>query len=544
MLLSRATPTLSGQQVGSFTSVAATTMTANTGTISGVAHLTTIMGTGISDSLVLASSTTAASAAAVSNCWAGCVHTSGGVVSGTLAVSNLNVLGTYMTVNATEVVSSNMVVTNFGTGPALSVTQSETGVYGAQPVATFSAGSNVGLVVTNSGGVAVGKSTASYALDVSGVVSATSFVGSGALLTGISSGGSGAGMFKNRVVNGDMQINQYGIANGYHNNGAFSAPEFFYGAASSTGSTQTASTYVCDRFCVFRDTYAAGLRCTQGWYTNTIDGQNITYAATQQPFIDTGSLYYALIKRTASDTSTANINMRYAFELLDTYDIYNTTVTMSFYYKMGANFSGTALNYGFITGAAEGLQRGATSVTNTYGTTAAPSTSWVRVSYSTTLPSISTTNLYLGLYFYYTPSGTAGSADSIYITGVQLEKGSSMTSFEWCPYATKLDICQRYYKSFGTSDMLTGMNGSSSSMMFPLLLSPNMRIPPTTIIYPSGNAGTVSAYGVAGTATALTIAESTVSTALIFATCSSLTTNTGPLILNANIGSIGISAEM
>jgi len=123
MLLSRATPTLSGQQVGSFTSVAATTMTANTGTISGVAHLTTIMGTGISDSLVLASSTTAASAAAVSNCWAGCVHTSGGVVNGTLGVSNLNVLGTLMTVNATEVVSSNLNVVNYGTGPALSVTQ-------------------------------------------------------------------------------------------------------------------------------------------------------------------------------------------------------------------------------------------------------------------------------------------------------------------------------------------------------------------------------------------------------------------------------------
>jgi len=194
MLLSRATPTLSGQQVGSFTSVAATTMTAHTGTISGVANLTNIQGTGISDSLVLSSSTTAASAAAVSNCWAGCVHTSGGIVSGTLGVSNLNVLGTFMTVNATEVVSSNMVVSNFGTGPALSVTQSETGVFGAQPVATFNAGSNVGLVVTNSGGVAVGKSTASYALDVSGdIATSGKFRGDGSLLVNLPSSGSSSG---------------------------------------------------------------------------------------------------------------------------------------------------------------------------------------------------------------------------------------------------------------------------------------------------------------------------------------------------------------
>jgi len=140
MLLSRATPTLSGAQVGSFTTVAATTLTAGTGVITGVAHLTTIMGTGISDSLVLSSATTAASAAAVSNIWSRCVHTSGGVISGTLGVSNLNVMGT----------------------------------------------------LTAGGNVAIGKGVATYALDVSGAVSATSFVGSGALLTGIASGGGGS----------------------------------------------------------------------------------------------------------------------------------------------------------------------------------------------------------------------------------------------------------------------------------------------------------------------------------------------------------------
>jgi len=441
--------------------LAFTTMTANTGTISGVAHLTTIMGTGISDSLVLASSTTAASAAAVSNCWAGCVHTSGGVVSGTLGVSNLNVLGNFMTVNATEVVSSNLNVVNYGTGPALSVTQSETGVFGAQPVATFVAGSNVGLVVTNSGGVAVGKSTASYALDVSGVVSATSFVGSGALLTGISSGGSGAGMFKNLVINGDMQINQYWVAwypalSVYINiHGQWLGTSTIWDEAMSptgtipvcsTGSTQATSCYVVDRFCVYRDGYTAGV-CTQGWNNVAFNGiVDLSQAASMLPFTDAGIYYYIMMGRNAGDSTTANINMRYAFELMDSAPIYSKTVTLSFYYQCGANFSGSNINYGLIMGAGEGLQRGAVTVTNTQGTTASPSSSWVRVSFTTTLPVVTSSNQYLGLYFYYTPSGTAGDNDYVSITGVQLEKGSSATTFEYCPFATKLSLCQRYCK--------------------------------------------------------------------------------------------------
>ena len=63
-----------------------------------------------------------------------------------------------------------------------------------------------------------------------------------------------------------------------------------------------------------------------------------------------------------------------------------------------------------------------------------------------------------------TPSGTAGtwaSADytsatgavsvvgtsgaTFYITGVQLEKGSTATSFDYRPYGTELALCQRYY---------------------------------------------------------------------------------------------------
>ena len=46
--------------------------------------------------------------------------------------------------------------------------------------------------------------------------------------------------------------------------------------------------------------------------------------------------------------------------------------------------------------------------------------------------------------------GTSGA--TFYITGVQLEKGSTATSFDYRPYGTELALCQRYYESIPCSD--------------------------------------------------------------------------------------------
>ena len=43
--------------------------------------------------------------------------------------------------------------------------------------------------------------------------------------------------------------------------------------------------------------------------------------------------------------------------------------------------------------------------------------------------------------------GTNGA--TLYITGVQLEKGSTATSFDYRPYGTELALCQRYYEVHG-----------------------------------------------------------------------------------------------
>jgi hypothetical protein len=44
---------------------------------------------------------------------------------------------------------------------------------------------------------------------------------------------------------------------------------------------------------------------------------------------------------------------------------------------------------------------------------------------------------------------TATSGATFYITGVQLEKGSAATSFDYRPYGTELALCQRYFIQYG-----------------------------------------------------------------------------------------------
>jgi hypothetical protein len=93
------------------------------------------------------------------------------------------------------------------------------------------------------------------------------------------------------------------------------------------------------------------------------------------------------------------------------------------------------------------------------------------------------------------------------ITGVQLEKGSVATSFDYRPYGTELQLCQRYYtKSYeigvvpatatklnivGGPMGLYGIWAGLSSISFPV----QMRTAPTFVYYDSaGNVSKVSAY--------------------------------------------------
>ena len=73
--------------------------------------------------------------------------------------------------------------------------------------------------------------------------------------------------------------------------------------------------------------------------------------------------------------------------------------------------------------------------------------------------------------------GTSGA--TFYITGVQLEKGSVATSFDYRPYGTELSLCQRYYQKF-TPTSFRGYNvGAGNALSSQIKNATTMRSSPT-----------------------------------------------------------------
>jgi hypothetical protein len=71
---------------------------------------------------------------------------------------------------------------------------------------------------------------------------------------------------------------------------------------------------------------------------------------------------------------------------------------------------------------------------------------------------------------------------TFYITGVQLERNTTATPFEWLPYGTELALCQRYYQP-----VLSATGGASSATAVNLSVSyTSMRTNTPTFTTPSG----------------------------------------------------------
>jgi hypothetical protein len=68
---------------------------------------------------------------------------------------------------------------------------------------------------------------------------------------------------------------------------------------------------------------------------------------------------------------------------------------------------------------------------------------------------------------------TATSGATFYITGVQLEKGSTATSFDYRPYSAELAMCQRYYEKTYSTTVASGSNDSNGYYSFTATSNPN-----------------------------------------------------------------------
>ena len=180
--------------------------------------------------------------------------------------------------------------------------------------------------------------------------------------------------------------------------------------------------------------------------------------------------------------------------------------------------------------------------------------------------------LYFGLGVGSTYSGTAGSwaaagyrsatgATSVvgtngatfYITGVQLEKGSTATSFDYRPYGTELQLCQRYYEIIqpaqGYQMLASGFVTATTNGAF--FLSYLIKRTSPSFTFTAGNTFVVNNGADTATAvTAIAINGGRIGTqsANVFATVASGLTVGNGCTLNAGATaascSINISAEL
>jgi len=95
-----------------------------------------------------------------------------------------------------------------------------------------------------------------------------------------------------------------------------------------------------------------------------------------------------------------------------------------------------------------------------------------------------------------------------YITGVQLEKGSTATSFDYRPYGAELALCQRYFeKSYqqGTSIGSSGTGNTGQTLYIGTgnIVGSGDKLPNTTFMVTKRTAPTVNTWSPNGTANTL-----------------------------------------
>jgi hypothetical protein len=301
-------------------------------------------------------------------------------------------------------------------------------------------------------------------------------------VSGVSLGAGNATVFKNRIINGDMRIDQRN-------------------AGASTNNVASSFTYCLDRW----GTY--GTSATK--FSIQQNAGSVTPPA--------GFINYLGITSLASTTPSATDEyiLSQRIEGLNVADLgwgtaFAKTITLSFqvYSSLTGTFGGalqnSAQNRFYVFSYSIPVANTWTSISvtiagDTTGTWLTTSGIGIRVVFD-----LGTGSTYKGAAgswgttFY---DGVTGGTNVIstnaatwYVTGVQLEVGSSATGFEYVDYTTQLAMCQRYYQISTSNNVdirvYSGANGST--YIIPASFPVTMRTNPTVAIVSFSNVGGVS----------------------------------------------------
>jgi hypothetical protein len=260
----------------------------------------------------------------------------------------------------------------------------------------------------------------------------------------------------------------------------------------------------------------------------------------------TGLPFFARAQRTAGQGAGGGYFLGQIIESNNIQDLQGQTITVSFWARAGANYSAGSnllyVNSRTGTTADQGLTSlvsGWTGAVN-QNVPVTLTTSWKYFTATFTLDS----NIQeLSIFFNCPSTGTAGAADYFDITGVQLEKGSTATSFDYRPYGQELALCYRYYQQY-QNPMCRGVFVNTTQIGRVGMPIPEMRTAPTVALI-----GTLEIYDGAavGTITSLSAGYSRVNGFEFDATRATGTFTGGrpAIIYNGTTnGSITLSAEL
>ena len=346
--------------------------------------------------------------------------------------------------------------------------------------------------------------------------------------TGTSTGYYG---FKNRIINGAMVIDQRNAG------------------ASVTVNSNSQYFYDVDRF------YGIG-QSTDGVFTL----QQNTSVPTGQGFVN--SMKVTITTADASIGATQYYWIGQAVEGYNVADLqYGTanakTVTLSFWVNCSVTgtFSGCFMNsasdrsYPFtytISTANTWEQKTITIAGDTTGTWL--TTNGIGISVQWSLGSGSsrsgTANTWAAARYHGATGATAlisTLSATLYITGVQLEKGSTATSFDYRPYGSELQLCQRYCYSDNSSLNANTQFGSGYINSATLGLAV-IKFPVTLRASPTFTASGSFQFNTPATAfpiTALTQNQSGINLSLLQGTMTLGTAN-----IPANLGSAGVTTAI
>ena len=278
--------------------------------------------------------------------------------------------------------------------------------------------------------------------------------------------------FRNRIINGDMRIDQ-------RNSGASVTP-------SSSG------TYTVDRWrSIFSQASKFSFQQNAGSVTPPVGFKNYL-GATVVSSVSVGSSDYFIVGQSIEGLNVADLGWGTANA---------QSVTVSFFVRssLSGTFGGSIQNsdstrsYPFsysISSANTWEQKSITISGDTAGTWLSTNGIGISVffglgvgsSFGGTAGSWASSN-YVSATGATSVVGTNGA--TFYITGVQLEKGSVATPFEYRPYGQELALCQRYYE---TIDVAFGSSAWSSALNI-AFWKVTKRTAPTLVSTPAGGSG-------------------------------------------------------